>query len=199
MNAALMLHCCVLAAVTAQSPLADIGAAPATALTAQDDKPFRLDSLHGKTVLVSFVFTTCNGTCPITTRTLVRVQDRLKQAGLWGKKVDFVSITLDPARDIPTVLRQYAKNFGADLESWHFLTGSPAHVERVVKAWGIWTKRNESGVLDHSSRVFLIDAKGHEREIYNLDFLTPDAVLQDVNSLLAEAASNHRTEGGTRP
>ena len=169
------------------SPLADIAPAPATSLIDQAGQRFRLESLRGKAVVVSFVFTTCNGTCPTTTRTLVRVQNRLKAAGLWHTDVEFVSISLDPARDTPEVLKQYAKSFGADRSGWHFLTGSPPEVERVIRDWGMWAKRNATGVLDHPSRVFLVDPDGRQREIYNLDFLTPESVLQDVTMVVSEA------------
>jgi protein SCO1/2 len=188
----------IVGVLAAQSPLADIGPAPATVLQDQEDRPFRLDSLRGKAVLVSFVFTTCNGTCPTTTRTLVRVQNRLKAAGLKRGEVEFVSISLDPARDTPDVLRQYATTFGADLASWHFLTGPSARVDRLISSWGIWTKRNAAGVLDHSSRVFLIDPNGRQREIYNLDFLTPDSVLEDVTTVLSEAKERRRADAGGR-
>ena len=66
-------------------------------LTDAAGKPFDLARLQGKVVLVSFVYTTCGGTCPATTHTLYRVQQALKEAGLWGKRIEFVSITLDPA------------------------------------------------------------------------------------------------------
>ena len=59
-------------AVQPQSPLADIGPAPAVKLTDAEGKPFDLEKLHGKCVLVSFVFTTCNGTCPLTSRAMAR-------------------------------------------------------------------------------------------------------------------------------
>ncbi len=168
--------------------LADIGPAPSTVLIDSAGKPFDLANLRGKVVLVSFVYTTCNGTCPATTQALERTQTSLRQAKLWGKSVEFVSITLDPERDTPEALARYARLYGADTASWHFLTGSPERVESVIKAWGIWVKRDPKGVLDHSSRVFLLDQRGHQREIYNLEFLKADSVLQDVRELLAEAS-----------
>ena len=106
------------------SPLADIGPAPRTVLVDSAGKPFDLASLKGKVVLVSFVYTTCNGVCPATTASLSRIQKSLEQAKLWGNSVEFVSITLDPKRDTPEVLSRYAQLFGADSARWHFLTGS---------------------------------------------------------------------------
>ena len=168
------------------SPLADIGPAPPVALIDAEEKPFDLDDLRGKAVVVSFIYTTCNGSCPATTHNLYRVQQALKDAGLWARRVEFVSISLDPARDTPEVLRRYAKIYGADPSAWHFLTGPPDEVSRVVTSWGMWAKIGPSGVLDHPSRIFLIDPRGRQREIYNLEFLSAEGVLQDVRTVLEE-------------
>ena len=170
----------------APSPLADIGPAPRTVLVDSSGKPFDLASLEGKVVLVSFVYTTCTGVCPGTTQAMGRVKRALDEAGLWGNSVAFVSITLDPKHDTADVLHSYAKLFRADDPAWHFLTGPPADVASVIAGWGMWVKAGPTGALDHPSRVFLLDRRGHRREIYNLEFLTPRAVLQDVRGLLGE-------------
>jgi protein SCO1/2 len=170
------------------STLADIGPAPPVALIDATGKPFTLADLRGKAVIVSFVYTTCTGSCPATTFSLTRVQRALKEAGLWGKQVEFVSISLDPARDTPEVLAGYARNYQADPTAWHFLTGPPDRVAKVIAAWGMWAKTGPSGTLDHPSRIFLVDPQGRQREIYNLEFLRPASVLHDVETVLAEQA-----------
>jgi protein SCO1/2 len=177
-------------AVQSESPpsrLADIGPAPEVALVDVQGRPFRLSDLRGKAVVVSFIYTTCNGTCPATTRELVRARKALEQAGLWGTRAEFVSISLDPERDTPEVLARYAKQQGADADAWHFLTGPAPRVGKVLASWDMWARRDASGVLDHPSRVFLIDPRGRRREIYNLDFLTPRAILEDVKAVLDES------------
>jgi protein SCO1 len=168
--------------------LADIGPAPSASLIDSAGKPFDLARLRGKLVLVSFIYTTCNGTCPATTDRLKQIEKSLKAAGLWGTSVEFVSITLDPVRDTPEALARYARIHDADTAAWHFLSGAPQRVQSVAKAWGIWVKRDSNGILDHSSRIFLLDQRGREREIYNLEFLKADWVLGDLRSLLAESA-----------
>ncbi len=166
------------------SPLAVIGPAPSTVLVDSAGKPFDLASLRGKVVLVSFVYTTCTGVCPGTTAAIARIQDVLKEEKLWGTSVEFVSITLDPKRDTPEVLRQYGQLFRADLAAWHFLTGPPERIQAVIADWGMWVKPGPTGALDHPSRVFLLDPKGREREIYSLEFLKPSDVLKDVLGLI---------------
>jgi protein SCO1 len=95
-------------------------------------------------------------------------------------------LTLDPERDTPEVLRRYAEIYDTDPTDWHFLAESPEQIKEVLAAWDMWAHRNDQGVLDHPSRIFLLDPRGHQREISNLEFLSPETVLADVRSLLAE-------------
>ncbi len=173
--------------------LADIGPAPAFKLTDQDGQPFDSARLRGRVALVSFVYTTCGGVCPATTHKLYRVQEALKQAGLWNDRVQFVSITLDPERDTSGVLKNYATTYDADTAAWHFLTGPPADIQEVIHAWGMWARRNDEGVLDHPSRIFLVDANGRQREIYSLEFLEAGSVVADIRALASEQSLTRRT------
>jgi protein SCO1/2 len=169
------------------SRLAVIEKAPAFALTDQAGKPLSSTSLKGKVLLVSFIFTTCNGSCPATTHRMGLVQRELQARGLLkGDRVRLVSITLDPQRDTPEVLRGYMRLYDADPASWSFLTGPPDEVAKVVAAWKMWARPAANGQLDHPSRVFLVDRGGDIREIYNLDFLRPAWVAEDVGLLLKE-------------
>ncbi len=170
----------------AGSDLADIGPSPPVELVDQQGRPFSLDGLRGKVVLVSFIYTSCGGTCPLTTAALDRSRRALKDAGLWGSRVEFVSITLDPARDTPEALARYARAYRAEPEAWHFLTGEPGAVGRVVASWDMWARATPSGMIDHPSRIFLLDPSGHRREIYNLETLKPEVVVRDALGLIAE-------------
>ena len=179
------LCACLLAVEPAEERLAVIQQAPAFRLTTQDGSPLALGDLKGKVLLVSFIFTTCNGSCPATTHRLGQVQQALKEGGLLkGGRVRLLSITLDPVRDTPEVLRRYLKLYDADPASWTFLTGPPERVKQVIAAWGMWAKPAPGGQLDHPSRVFLVDREGRVREIYNLGFLKTKWVVEDVKSLL---------------
>jgi protein SCO1/2 len=169
------------------SRLAVIQKAPDFSLTDQDGKTVRRADFKGKVLLVSFVFTTCNGSCPATTHRMGKVQDALKSAGLLKKgQVRLLSITLDPARDTPRVLRDYMQLYDVDKASWSFLTGPREKVAKTIAAWGMWVKPAANGQLDHPSRIFLVDPTGRVREIYNLSFLKPAWVVEDVQLLFRE-------------
>jgi cytochrome oxidase Cu insertion factor (SCO1/SenC/PrrC family) len=108
---------------------------PNLELVTQDGVKVRFydDVLKGKTVLVSFLFTSCADVCPPMTANLARVQrllgDRL------GRDIVMVSISLDPETDTPDALKAYAEKFGAKT-GWYFLTGSKANVDGVLAKLG---------------------------------------------------------------
>jgi protein SCO1/2 len=170
------------------SRLAVIRTAPDFNLMTQAGQKLRLANLKGKVLLVSFVFTTCNGTCPATTHRMSQVQQELKTRGLWeNNRVRFLSITLDPVRDTPEVLRGYMRLYDIDAYGWSFLTGPVDQVARTIEAWGMWARPAAKGQIDHPSRIFLVDTRCRIREIYNLNFLKPAWVAEDVALLLEEA------------
>jgi protein SCO1/2 len=187
-----MLYTALLALLTATepgpAPLAVIRTAPDFSLRTQDDKPLRLRDLRGKVVLVSFIFTTCNGSCPATTSRMSTVAGDLRRAGLFkGDRVRLISITLDPKRDTPQALRRYRKLYDIEGDHWQFLTGPVVDVEKAFTAWGMWVKPAANGQLDHPSRIYLLDTRGRVREIYSLEFFKSAWALEDIRSLLKEA------------
>jgi protein SCO1/2 len=175
--------------VAAASRLAVIRTARDFALTTQTGQTLRLADLKGKVLLVSFIFTTCNGTCPATTHRMSQVQQEFKTRGLCkDDRVRLLSISLDPVRDTPDVLAAYMRLYDADATNWSFLTGAADQVARTIKAWGMWARPAANGQLDHPSRIFLVDNRRRIREIYNLSFLKPAWVAEDVELLLKEDA-----------
>ena len=137
---------------------------------------------------MSFVYTTCGGTCPATTHTLYPGPAGARGGGLWGKQVEFVSITLDPARDTPEVLAGYARVYDADPAAWHFLTGPPDAVARVVAAWGMWVKPGPAGVARPPLADLPARPPGPSARDLQPRVPPPAAVVQDVEALLAEEA-----------
>jgi protein SCO1/2 len=187
--AALLLGLMVTPAATpADDPgrLAVIRPAPDFTLTDTDGKAVSLRQFSGKAVLVGFVFTTCSGTCPATTHRMARVQQEVERHPDLRDRVQFVSVTLDPARDTPEALRHYMRLYDVDGRNWSFVTGPAGAVNRAVADWGMWARPAANGQLDHPSRVFLVDPRGRVREIYNLDFFRVPWVVEDLRLVLRE-------------
>jgi cytochrome oxidase Cu insertion factor (SCO1/SenC/PrrC family) len=102
---------------------------PDFALTDQSGRPVRRADLEGKVWIASFIFTNCRDECPLMTAEMAQLQ-----AG-FADVSDFrlVSISVDPERDRPAVLSQYADRFNADPERWLFLTGDKQAIYRLVR------------------------------------------------------------------
>jgi protein SCO1 len=106
--------------------LSTIGAPPDFTLTSHDGAAVTLGDFRGKVVAVAFIYTSCPDVCPMLTDKMARVQDALGSD--FGSRIAFLSITTDPERDTPEVLKGYAEAFEANLAGWSFLTGEPASV-----------------------------------------------------------------------
>ena len=137
--------------------LPTIGAAPDFTLISQDGKEVRLEDLRGKVVAVAFIYASCPDVCPLLTDKMARVQDELGRD--FGSKIAFLSITTDPERDTPEVLKGYAEAFEADLAGWSFLTGGPRGSRRGAALWGGRIPAADGGV-DHTLLTTLVDLHG---------------------------------------
>jgi protein SCO1/2 len=161
--------------------------APPFRLTDQDGQPRALEDFRGKTVLLDFIFTRCPGPCPILTGLHAKVQRELPPEV--QARTRFISITLDPLRDTPTVLREYAVKRGIDLANWSFLTGPPAEVDAVLKSYGIGSMRTADGNIEHVVATFLIDGNGQiARRYLGLDGHDPKDLVRDVTRLAVPAS-----------
>jgi protein SCO1/2 len=166
----------------ADETLSVIGRAPDFTLISQDGLPVTLASLRGKAVAVSFFYTACPDICPLLTQKLIEVQDALGQD--FGRKIVFVSITVDPGRDTPEVLKDYAAAWEAKLAGWSFLTGPPAAVRDVVRRYGVVAVKNAEGFVDHNLVTSLIDPRGMLRVQYLGTHFDAGEFRHDLSSLV---------------
>ena len=157
-------------------------AAPFT-LTDQDGNPLSLADLQGQAVVLDFIFTRCPGPCPVLTGILRDVQTALDPAV--RERTQFVSISLDPVRDTPTVLREYAKKRSLDLSDWSFLTGDPDVIQTVLDGYGVGTVRTADGQINHLVAIFVIDPEGKIAARYVGLEHTPEDIAGDLARILS--------------
>jgi protein SCO1 len=167
-----------------EPPLPKIRLAPQFALTSQDGAPVTLADFRGKVVAVTFIFTMCTATCPVLTPMMSFVQDQL--GADFGAKIAFVSITVDPDRDTPDVLKEYAQAFGANLTGWSFLTGTPAAIRDVTRRYGVYTSKSDNGDVEHTFLTSIVDPRGTLRVQYLGVRFDPEEFRRDLLSLLTE-------------
>lgn len=110
---------------------------PNVLLTTQDGKSvhFYDDLVKGKTVLVSFIYTSCQQSCSPTTANLARVHKLLGDRV--GRDLTLLSISLDPVVDRPKTLKEYAARFG-QFDGWYFLTGDETEIEDLRRKLGLY-------------------------------------------------------------
>ena len=119
---------------------------PNVALTTQDGKAVRLydDLLKGKSVAVNVIYTDCKDACPLETANLVQLQRVLGERV--GRDIFFYSISIDPKRDTPEVLKDYAEKFGVG-PGWLFLTGKEEDIRLITRKLGL-TRSSDAETRD---------------------------------------------------
>ena len=167
-----------------QQPLPKIAPAPEFSLTSQDGGRVTLADFRGKVVAVTFIYTLCTTTCPVLTPMMSFVQDQLGPN--FGTKIAFVSITVDPERDTPQVLKEYAQAFDANLAGWAFLTGTPDAIRDVTRRYGVFASKTANGDVDHTFLTSIVDPRGILRVQYVGVRFDPDELRRDLLSLLQE-------------
>lgn len=179
--------------------LAKIGPAADFSLIAEDGSAFSSAELRGKVVALNFVFTRCTDVCPIATAKMVQIQHSLGEH--FGRDVYFVTVSVEPEHDTPRVLDAYARALGCDPAGWSFLTGTPAAVRDVARAYGVYYEkpsgeqssddgssggRRSGGEVEHNLLMSLIDRDGTLRVQYMGERFDPAELLQDLRGLMAE-------------
>lgn len=123
-----------------------------TVLLDQNGKPQKLKSevFGNRLVVMDFAFTNCTTICPVLTALMAKVQAQLGERQ--GKEVQMVTITVDPARDTPARMKEYAGKNGVK-PGWTWLTGQPGTVNDVLKGFGAYAPNFE----DHPPLVLVGD------------------------------------------
>lgn len=149
-------------------------------LVDQEGRRFSFADLKGKTVVMNFIFTHCPVSCPAQTRALTMIQRALPKA--LASDVRFVSVTMDPERDTPPALKQYAAAIGADLGSWSFVTGNEGELAWLHRYYDVRVTRSTPGQFDHRVVVYLLDASGRLMQKYAGDFDKP-RLLREIGEV----------------
>jgi protein SCO1 len=98
--------------------------------------------LKDNIVVISFIFTNCQSACPLMTRNLTMIRDMLREDE--RRAIQFVSISIDPLRDTPAAMKEFAQKHEADNGGWPWLTGQPDDVNFVTQRLGSYTDDPEA-------------------------------------------------------
>tara|TARA_X000001036_G_scaffold280173_1_gene260222 strand:- start:118 stop:711 length:594 start_codon:yes stop_codon:yes gene_type:complete len=153
-------------------------------LESADGELWSLDDQEGKVVILVFMFTRCDNTCPVTSQNVKSVQDTLTEEEL--EMISFVSVTVDWRNDSPSKLKNWTEDFGYD---WPHLTGAKEYLDPVYENYGVFpyeeSDDSEEGyTVAHPSPTYILDSDLKGRVVWS-DFDFPvDLFVEDVRTVL---------------
>jgi protein SCO1/2 len=135
-----------------------------------------LRQYRGRVVVLTFLYSTCRDTCPVTATTIRGALDEV------GHDVPALAVSVDPKNDTPDNAESFLVKQQLSGGRMHFLMGSRAQLAPVWRDYGIQPQGNG---FEHSAYVLLIDKAGRQRVSFPVDQLTDRALAHDIRRLEA--------------
>jgi len=163
-----------------------VAPAPDFALVDQAGRPVSLSGLRGRVVVLTFFYAHCPDICP---PLLARLREVVADSARKGLPVVGLAVTLDPDRDTPAALADFATRFGLNVDTVRLLTGPSDVLKPLYAAYGIEPIVLPNNLIGHPGRFYLIDRQGRLAYVLPAEDV-PQPWLTNVIRLLAQ-------EGGT--
>jgi protein SCO1/2 len=146
----------------------------------QDGRTVTADSLRGRPLIVSFLYTRCRDTCPVVADQVRGALDDLGRA-----RVPYVAISVDPGGDTPGGARAFLLKHGLTGRA-RYLLGTSAQLAPVWRQFGVQPQRvTNTRRDDHTASTVVLDLRGVQRVGFTADTLTPEGLARDVRALAA--------------
>jgi len=143
----------------------------------QDGKPASVDEYRGQVVVLTFMYSTCQDTCPVTAQT---IRGALNQV---GHDVPVLAISVDPAHDTPDTAERFLVKQSMSAGRMRFLLGTRSQLAPVWKAYGV---RPQGKGFEHTAYVAVLDKTGRQRVGFPVDHLTDSYLAHDIRKLESE-------------
>lgn len=147
--------------------------APDFRLHDQDGRVVTMRAYRGRLVIVTFMYSTCRDTCPLTAQQIRGALDQL------GRDVPVLAISVDPVDDTPANVRRFLVEQRMT-RRMRYLTGTAAQLAPVWRGYGV---QPETSGSEHTASTVLVDGSGLQRVGYLTDQLTPEALAADLRTL----------------
>lgn len=167
---------------------------PNTELTDQSGKKIHFydDLIKDKIVLINFIFTECVDSCSAETANLRKVQKIL--ADRMGKDIFFYSISIDPKRDTPEALTEYAKKFRIDTSSgWSFLTGDKNDIIKLRKSLGLYRAEGKENKLSEHTTSIMTGNESTGQWVKRSPFDDPNLLAHQLGRVLSSFSAYHNS------
>ena len=158
---------------------------PDFTLTDQAGRRVSLGQYRGRVAILTFLSTTCHPTCPLIAQQIRGALDELSAHPAPAHPVPVLIVSANPAADTPAAVRRFLGE--AALEGRvEFLTGTPAELRAVWRAYDIVPDQLGDAESPHAAAVLLIDRAGQKRDLFQVEQLTPEGLVHDIHKLEGE-------------
>ncbi len=134
-------------------------------LVTHENESYRFGEEKETLKLVEFIYTHCPDICPTTTQKMKLLKQDLEAEGVYGKNVQFLTVTIDPSRDTPEVMQRYMESFEIENDgNWLMLTGDPNNlkeeqqtIRELAETFQFQYRDPGNGFFVHTTFTYLID------------------------------------------
>jgi protein SCO1/2 len=142
----------------------------------QDGKPASLREYRGRVVVLTFMYSTCQDTCPVTAQTIRGALDQV------GHDVPVLAVSVDPGHDTRDSAERFLVKQSMSAGRMRFLLGTRARLQPIWKAYGI---QPQGKGFEHTAYVAVLDQTGRQRVAFTIDHLTDRSLAHDIRKLEA--------------
>lgn len=148
------------------------------------------DIIKNKVTVIGFIYANCPDICPMTTHNMYLTQQKLNKNAI--DNVLFVSVTFDPDRDFPSVLKKFGEIRDIDFTNWVFLWGDKTNTGSILKRFDITALNADSTYLDdgeltysvmHTDRISLINNESRLKKNYRGSKVNLEELYNDIIKL----------------
>jgi protein SCO1 len=145
----------------------------------QDGRPASLREYRGRVVVLTFMYSTCQDTCPVTAQTIRGALDQV------GHDVPVLAVSVDPANDTRDSAERFLVKQSMSAARMRFLLGTRAQLQPIWKAYGI---QPQGKGFEHTAYVAVLDQTGRQRVAFTIDHLTDRDLAHDIRRLESDRA-----------
>ena len=133
-----------------------------------EEYSFDYENQPKKARLIEFMYTNCPDVCPITSLEMSKLRNKLIEEDIFGDKIEFVTITIDPEHDTPEVLREYGERFEVTKpdDGWVFLSGTEEDTKKLAESLRFAYRDPGNGEFIHSTFTYFLDEDNNLIEQY---------------------------------
>ncbi|WP_409304592.1 SCO family protein [Peribacillus sp. SCS-155] len=135
----------------------------------QEGNTYNFREMKPKVRLLEFMYTQCPDICPTTTFEMQKLRDRLAAKNVFGDKIEFITVTINPEKDTEKVLDEYIKTFKINkTEGWDVLRGSSADTQKLANQFNFQYRDNGTGQFVHTSATYLLNQQNAVIKVFGM-------------------------------